>query len=72
MSSKNIDKNLKIVSMDVKDIRWPTSLGSHGSDAMVFHNIFTVSNYIKLFQFESSIFVGEIFSTPIQIIRVLM
>lgn len=38
MSLKNIDESLKIVSMDVKDIRWPTSLGGHGSDAMVFHN----------------------------------
>jgi hypothetical protein len=25
-----------ITSLDVKDIRWPTSLGSHGSDAMVY------------------------------------
>lgn len=39
MSLKNIDKNLKIVSIDVKDIRWPTSLGGHGSDAMVLYII---------------------------------
>lgn len=29
------NKDLEIVSVDVKDMRWPTSLGSHGSDAMV-------------------------------------
>ena len=28
-------ENIKIVSFDVKDIRWPTSLEAHGSDAMV-------------------------------------
>lgn len=28
-------ENLKIISIDVKDIRFPTSLGAHGSDAMV-------------------------------------
>ncbi|KAF5305229.1 hypothetical protein FQR65_LT07768 [Abscondita terminalis] len=27
-------ENLKILSLDVKDIRFPTSLGGHGSDAM--------------------------------------
>ncbi|XP_018327603.1 mitochondrial enolase superfamily member 1 [Agrilus planipennis] len=27
-------ENLKIVSLDVKDVRFPTSLGLHGSDAM--------------------------------------
>lgn len=27
--------NLEIVSVEAKDIRWPTSLGGHGSDAMV-------------------------------------
>ncbi|XP_017778234.1 PREDICTED: mitochondrial enolase superfamily member 1-like [Nicrophorus vespilloides] len=27
-------ENLKIVSLDVKDVRFPTSLGAHGSDAM--------------------------------------
>lgn len=32
---KNIGENLIVTSVDVKDIRWPTSLGSHGSDAMV-------------------------------------
>lgn len=34
MFLKNIDKNLIVSSVDVKDLRWPTSLGSHGSDAM--------------------------------------
>lgn len=28
-------ENLKITKLDVKDIRFPTSLGAHGSDAMV-------------------------------------
>lgn len=35
MSLSKIDENLKIISVDAKDIRWPTSLGGHGSDAMV-------------------------------------
>lgn len=26
---------LKIVDLDVKDVRFPTSLGGHGSDALV-------------------------------------
>lgn len=26
---------LKIVSLEVKDVRFPTSLGGHGSDALV-------------------------------------
>ncbi|XP_055305828.1 mitochondrial enolase superfamily member 1-like [Sitodiplosis mosellana] len=34
MSLSNIKETLKIVSVDAKDIRWPTSLGGHGSDAM--------------------------------------
>lgn len=36
MSLSNVDENLKIISIDAKDMRWPTSLGGHGSDAMVF------------------------------------
>lgn len=28
-------ENLKIISLTVKDVRFPTSLGAHGSDAMV-------------------------------------
>lgn len=32
---ESIDENLKVISVDVKDLRWPTSLGGHGSDAMV-------------------------------------
>lgn len=32
---KMTTENLKIVKVDVKDIRFPTSLGLHGSDAMV-------------------------------------
>lgn len=35
MSLAKIDEELKIVSVDAKDMRWPTSLGAHGSDAMV-------------------------------------
>lgn len=35
MSLTNIDEDLRIISIDAKDIRWPTSLGGHGSDAMV-------------------------------------
>lgn len=35
MSLGRIDETLKIVSLDAKDIRWPTSLGGHGSDATV-------------------------------------
>lgn len=35
MSLQRIDENLKIVSVEAKDMRWPTSLGGHGSDAMV-------------------------------------
>lgn len=27
--------DLEIVAVEAKDIRWPTSLGGHGSDAMV-------------------------------------
>ncbi|KAI4461230.1 enolase superfamily mandelate racemase [Holotrichia oblita] len=34
MSGTMTTENLKIVSLDVKDIRFPTSLGAHGSDAM--------------------------------------
>lgn len=29
------DRCLNITSLEAKDIRWPTSLGAHGSDAMV-------------------------------------
>lgn len=35
MTLKNINENLVVSAVDVKDIRWPTSLGGHGSDAMV-------------------------------------
>lgn len=35
MSLENIDENLKVISVEAKDLRWPTSLGGHGSDAMV-------------------------------------
>lgn len=35
MSLSKIDEKLKIISVDAKDMRWPTSLGAHGSDAMV-------------------------------------
>lgn len=31
----SVDEDLKVISVDVKDLRWPTSLGGHGSDAMV-------------------------------------
>lgn len=37
MSLARIDGKLKIVSVEAKDLRWPTSLGGHGSDAMVQH-----------------------------------
>lgn len=40
MSLKKIDENLKVISLDVKDMRWPTSLGGHGSDAMVLKKLF--------------------------------
>lgn len=44
MSLLNIKEALKIVSIDAKDLRWPTSLGGHGSDAMVTHsNAFVVT-----------------------------
>lgn len=33
--AKLTKENLKIVLLDVKDVRFPTSLGLHGSDAMV-------------------------------------
>lgn len=33
--AKLTKENLKIIALDVKDIRFPTSLGLHGSDAMV-------------------------------------
>ena len=39
MSLLNIKEALKIISIDAKDLRWPTSLGGHGSDAMVTHSI---------------------------------
>lgn len=32
---ETINENLTVISVDVKDLRWPTSLGGHGSDAMV-------------------------------------
>jgi len=32
--SNNRAENLSIVSVEPKDVRWPTSLGAHGSDAM--------------------------------------
>lgn len=35
MTLSNVSETLKIVSIDAKDMRWPTSLGGHGSDAMV-------------------------------------
>lgn len=34
-SLQNIAEHLTVKSVDAKDIRWPTSLGGHGSDAMV-------------------------------------
>lgn len=30
-----VDETLEIVELKVQDIRWPTSKGNHGSDAMV-------------------------------------
>lgn len=35
MSSVSTTENLKILSLTVKDLRFPTSLKSDGSDAMV-------------------------------------
>lgn len=35
MSLDKVDKGLKITAVTAKDMRWPTSLGAHGSDAMV-------------------------------------
>lgn len=35
INSKMTSENLKIIAIDVKDVRFPTSLGLHGSDAMV-------------------------------------
>lgn len=35
MSHVQTTENLKIVSVDVKDLRFPTSLHADGSDAMV-------------------------------------
>lgn len=31
----NFEEDLVILNINAKDIRWPTSLGGHGSDAMV-------------------------------------
>lgn len=53
MSLSRIDENLKILSVDAKDIRWPTSLGGHGSDAMV--NIW--NSFLKFCHFESTIII---------------
>lgn len=47
MTLENVDENLKIISVDAKDLRWPTSLGGHGSDAMVL--ILNFSNFTKSF-----------------------
>lgn len=64
MSLQNIEENLAVLSVDVKDMRWPTSLGGHGSDAMV------------SFLNENSCFGNSlkriVFSTPIQITPVPM
>jgi hypothetical protein len=38
-----------ITSLDVKDIRWPTSLGHHGSDAMVSAEDFPLNNHPTYF-----------------------
>lgn len=35
-------ENLKIISLHVKDVRFPTSLGAHGSDAMVYINSYNL------------------------------
>lgn len=35
MPLRNVSENLVVTAVDVKDMRWPTSLGAHGSDAMV-------------------------------------
>lgn len=35
MPLRNVNENLVVTAVDVKDMRWPTSLGGHGSDAMV-------------------------------------
>lgn len=35
MPLRSVGENLVVTSVEVKDMRWPTSLGGHGSDAMV-------------------------------------
>lgn len=65
MSLARIDEKLKIVSVEAKDMRWPTSLGGHGSDAMVW---LLIIFFHILFVFIES----EIFSTLILITHVHM
>lgn len=47
MSLNNISESLLVVSLDVKDMRWPTSIGGHGSDAMVIFFPITFSNAFR-------------------------
>lgn len=71
MSLLRIDEKLKIVSVEATDMRWPTSLGGHGSDAMViFFLSFTAHSRWK-FKIYAKINY-KLSSTPIRIIRVLM
>lgn len=79
MSLARIDETLKIVSVEAKDMRWPTSLGGHGSDAMVlyFDKLFFCLHilfYLNEFKWSDKQMLPEIstFSTLIQIIPVLM
>lgn len=34
MASDTVGDDLRIVQLDARDLRWPTSMGGHGSDAM--------------------------------------
>lgn len=47
MPLRNINENLVVSAVDVKDLRWPTSLGGHGSDAMVcWRCLFPVAHHL--------------------------
>lgn len=76
MPLRNVNENLVVTGVDVKDMRWPTSLGGHGSDAMVrsrqiFIHIFLF--FIRKMKFKWFIdVIASSHSTPIPIIRALM
>lgn len=72
MSLARIDEKLKIISVEAKDMRWPTSLGGHGSDAMVRAIILCIDIQFSVYSVKSLLKKNSIHSTLIPIIHVHM